>query len=89
MGIGGVKPYSETLMLTVLQHNSDEEVAFELSGDDMYLTDDLELLKVTHGESDDFRCQYQDAVNTFALTCKICDVALANLATTTGYCTSG
>ncbi|KAF1776415.1 NAD(P)-binding domain [Phytophthora cactorum] len=50
---------------SVLQGDSDEEVTFEFSGDDMYLTEDREFLKA-------------DAVNTYALTCKIRDVALAN-----------
>ncbi|KAF1776393.1 NAD(P)-binding domain [Phytophthora cactorum] len=76
--IGVVKPYSETPTLKVLQGDSDEEVTFEFSGDDMYLTEDREFLKAVHGEGDDIRCQYQDAVNTYALTCKIRDVALAN-----------
>ncbi|ETI43205.1 hypothetical protein F443_11761 [Phytophthora nicotianae P1569] len=76
--IGVVKPYSETPTLKVLQGDSDEEVTYEFSGDDMYLTEDREFLKAVHGEGDDIRCQYQDAVNTYALTCKIRDVALAN-----------
>jgi hypothetical protein len=76
--IGVVKPYSETPTLKVLQGDSDEELTFEFPGDDMYLTEDREFLKAVHGESEDIRCQYQDAVNTYALTCKIRDVALAN-----------
>ncbi|KAG6582900.1 NAD binding dehydrogenase [Phytophthora cinnamomi] len=40
--------------------------------------EDREFLKAVHGEGDDIRCQYQDAVNTYALTCKIRDVTLAN-----------
>ncbi|KAE9016789.1 hypothetical protein PR001_g13249 [Phytophthora rubi] len=45
----------------------------------MNLTEDREFLKAVHGESDDIRFQYlTHAVNTFALTCKVRDVALAN-----------
>ncbi|KAG2523976.1 hypothetical protein BBO99_00005077 [Phytophthora kernoviae] len=76
--IGVVKPYSETPTLKVLQGDSDEELTFEFPGDDMYLTEDREFLKAIHGESEDIRCQYQDAVNTYALTCKIRNEALAN-----------
>ncbi|KAF4317860.1 hypothetical protein BBO99_00007410 [Phytophthora kernoviae] len=76
--IGVVKPYSDKPTLKVLQGDSDEELTFEFSGDDMYLTEDREFLKAVHGEGDNIRCQYQDAVNTYALTCKIRDVALAN-----------
>ncbi|EEY55192.1 uncharacterized protein PITG_09086 [Phytophthora infestans T30-4] len=75
--ISVVKPYSETPMLKVLQGDSDEEVSFEFSGDEMYLTEDREFLKAVHGIGD-IRCQNLDAVNTYALTCKIRDVALAN-----------
>lgn len=70
--ISVVKPYSETPMLKVLQGDSDEEVSFEFSGDEMYLTEDREFLKAVHGIGD-IRCQNLDAVNTYALTCKIRD----------------
>ncbi|KAH7482135.1 hypothetical protein KRP22_009866 [Phytophthora ramorum] len=76
--IGVVKPYSETPTLKVLKGDSDEELTFEFPGDDMYLTEDHEFLKAIHGEGEDIRCQYVDAVNTYALTCKIRDVALEN-----------
>ncbi|KAE9000961.1 hypothetical protein PR002_g18040, partial [Phytophthora rubi] len=46
--IGVVKPYSETPILNVLQGDSDEELSFDFSGDDMNLTEDREFLKAVH-----------------------------------------
>ncbi|KAE8988889.1 hypothetical protein PR003_g22312 [Phytophthora rubi] len=66
--IGVVKPYSDTPTLNVQQGDSDGELAFEFSGDDMNLTEDREFLKAVHGGSDDIRCQYLDACSKHVRT---------------------
>ncbi|KAE9272702.1 hypothetical protein PR003_g30124 [Phytophthora rubi] len=66
--IGVVKPYSDTPTLNVLQGDSDGELAFEFSGDDMNLTEDREFLNAVHGGSDDIRCQYLDACSKHVRT---------------------
>ncbi|KAE8971273.1 hypothetical protein PF011_g26094 [Phytophthora fragariae] len=66
--IGVVKPYSDTPTLNVQQGDSDGELAFEFSGDDMNLTEDREFLNAVHGGSDDIRCQYLDACSKHVRT---------------------
>ncbi|KAE9187627.1 hypothetical protein PF002_g25547 [Phytophthora fragariae] len=66
--IGVVKPYSDTPTLNVQQGDSDGELAFEFSDDDMNLTEDREFLKAVHGGSDDIRCQYLDACSKHVRT---------------------
>jgi predicted dehydrogenase len=75
--IAVVEPYSEKPTLRVLIGNSDKETVFEFPGDDMYLTEDREFLKAIQGDGD-IRCQYSNAVNTYAFTCKIRDEALSH-----------
>jgi predicted dehydrogenase len=76
-----VEPYSDCPTLRVLEGSSDEEKVLEFPGDDMYLTEDEEFLTaVSSGEgvAAKLMCEYGDAINTYTLTCKIRDEALAH-----------
>lgn len=73
------EPYSDCPTLKVLADGDDEERTYAFPGDDMYLTEDVEFLKAIDGQGQgDVKCLYGDAINTYLLTCKLRDDALAN-----------